>query len=147
MTLEEKINADIKSAMLAKDSKKLEALRAIKSAILLLKTSPEGLTPESEIKALQKMVKQRKETAEIYVSQNRPELAEVEISQAAVMEAYLPQQMSADEIKAAVAKIISETGASSAADMGKVMGAATKALAGKADGKVISTLVKELLSK
>ncbi len=147
MTLEEKINADIKTAMLAKDSKKLESLRAIKSAILLLKTSPEGLTPESEIKALQKMVKQRKETADIYISQNRPELAEVETSQAAVMEAYLPQQMSAEEIKAAVEKIITETGASSPADMGKVMGVATKALAGKADGKVISTLVKELLTK
>lgn len=147
MTLEEKINADIKTAMLAKDAKKLEALRAIKSAILLLKTSPEGLTPESEIKALQKMVKQRKETAEIYTSQNRPELAEVEISQATVMETYLPQQMSADEIKVALTKIISETGASSPADMGKVMGVATKTLAGKADGKVISTLVKELLTK
>ena len=147
MTLEEKINTDIKTAMLAKDAKKLESLRAIKSAILLLKTSPEGLTPESEIKALQKMVKQRKETADIYTGQNRPELAEVELTQAAVMEAYLPQQMSADEIKAAVSKIIAETGASSPADMGKVMGVATKALAGKADGKVISTLVKELLTK
>ncbi|MCX6181960.1 MAG: GatB/YqeY domain-containing protein [Bacteroidetes bacterium] len=147
MTLEEKINTDIKTAMLAKDSKKLEALRAVKSAILLLKTSPEGLTPESEIKAVQKMVKQRKETAEIYIGQNRPELAEVETFQAGVMEAYLPQQMSADEIKAAVSKIIGETGASSPADMGKVMGAATKALAGKADGKVISALVKELLTK
>jgi len=147
MTLEEKINTDIKTAMLAKDAKKLESLRAIKSAILLLKTSPEGLTPESEIKALQKMVKQRKETADIYIGQNRPELAEAENSQAAVIEAYLPQQMSAEEIKTALSKIIAETGASSPADMGKVMGVATKTLAGKADGKVISTLVKELLSK
>ncbi|MFM7023363.1 MAG: GatB/YqeY domain-containing protein [Flavobacteriales bacterium] len=147
MTLEEKINADIKTAMLAKEAKKLEALRAIKSALLLLKTSPEGLTPESEIKALQKMVKQRKETAEVYIGQNRPELAEVETAQASIIEAYLPQQMSADEIRTALTKIIAETGASSPADMGKVMGVATKALAGKADGKVVSTLVKELLAK
>lgn len=147
MALEEKINADIKSAMLAKESAKLEALRAVKSAILLLKTSPEGYTDDTELKALQKMVKQRKETADVYKSQSRQDLAEVELAQAAVIEAYLPKQMSEDEIRAEVAKIIASVGASSPADMGKVMGVATKQLAGKADGKVVSTIVKELLSK
>ncbi|MFY9310794.1 MAG: GatB/YqeY domain-containing protein [Bacteroidia bacterium] len=147
MALEEKINSDIKSAMLAKDAAKLEALRAMKSAILLLKTSPEGYTDETETKALQKMVKQRKETADIYNTQNRKDLAETELFQARIIESYLPKQMSEDEIKAEVAKIITSVGASSPADMGKVMGAATKQLAGKADGKIISGIVKELLSK
>jgi uncharacterized protein YqeY len=147
MTLEEKINADIKTAMLARDSARLEALRAIKSAILLLKTSPEGLNPESEAKAMQKMVKQRRETAEIYKTQGRMDLADVEISQASVIETFLPKQMTEDEIKAELAKIIAASGATGQADMGKVMGIATKALAGKADGKVISSMVKELLSK
>ncbi|HEX8517802.1 MAG TPA: GatB/YqeY domain-containing protein [Bacteroidia bacterium] len=147
MALEEKINADIKAAMLAKDAAKLESLRAVKSAILLLKTSAEGYTDETELKALQKMVKQRKETADVYITQNRKDLADVELSQAAVIEAYLPKQMSEEEIKAAVAGIISSVGASSPADMGKVMGVASKQLAGKADGKVISAVVKELLSK
>ncbi|MDF2437177.1 MAG: GatB/YqeY protein [Bacteroidota bacterium] len=147
MALEEKINADIKSAMLAKEAAKLEALRAVKSAILLLKTSPEGYNDDTELKALQKMVKQRKETAEVYKTQNRPELAEVELSQASIIEAYLPKQMSEDEIRAEVAKIITSVGAASPADMGKVMGVATKQLAGKADGKVVSGMVKELLSK
>jgi uncharacterized protein len=147
MALEEKINADIKSAMLAKDSVKLESLRAVKSAILLLKTSPEGYTDETELKALQKMVKQRKETADVYKTQNREDLAQVELNQAAVIEAYLPKQMSEDDIRKEVASIISSVGASSPADMGKVMGVATKQLAGKADGKIVSTIVKELLSK
>jgi hypothetical protein len=147
MALEEKINADIKAAMLAKDSAKLEGLRAIKSAILLLKTSPEGLNDDTEMKALQKMVKQRKETADLYVTQNRKDLADVELAQAAVIEAYLPKQMNEEEIKAEVAKIIASVGASSPADMGKVMGVASKQLAGKADGKIISGVVKELLSK
>ncbi len=147
MALEEKINADIKSAMLAKDAAKLESLRAVKSAILLLKTSPEGYTDETELKAMQKMVKQRKETAEVYKTQNRADLAEVELAQALVIEAYLPKQMSEEEIKAEVAKIIASLGASSPADMGKVMGVASKQLAGKADGKIISAFVKELLSK
>lgn len=147
MSLEEKINADIKTAMLAKEAKKLEALRAVKSAILLLKTSAEGHTTESETKALLKMVKQRKETAELYISQNREDLAADETFQAGVIEAYLPKQLSTEEIKAEVEKIIAQLGASSPADMGKVMGAANKAMAGKADGKVISGLVKELLSK
>lgn len=147
MTLEEQINADIKAAMLAKEAAKLEALRAVKSAILLLKTSPEGLTPESEMKALNKMVKQRKETAEVYISQSRKDLADVELAQAAIIENYLPKQMSEEELKAEIAKIIATLGASSPADLGKVMGVASKQFAGKADGKVVSTIVKELLSK
>ena len=147
MALEEKINTDIKTAMLAKDAARLEALRAVKSAILLLKTSAEGYTDDTEIKALQKMVKQRKETAEIYVTQSRKDLADVELFQAGVIEAYLPKQMAEEEIKAEIAKIISAVGASSPADMGKVMGVASKQLAGKADGKIISIVVKEMLSK
>jgi uncharacterized protein YqeY len=145
MSLEEKINADIKAAMLAKESQKLEALRAIKSAILLLKTSGEVNSPEAEIKALQKMVKQRKETAEIYQKQNRNDLAEIELAQAAVIEKYLPAQMSEDEIREALKQIIAQVGAASPADMGKVMGVATKELSGKADGKTISAIVKQLL--
>ena len=147
MGIEEKLNADIKTAMLARDAAKLEALRAMKSVVLLLKTSPEGLTEESATKALQKEVKKRRETAEIYTTQNRPELAEVETAQANVIESYLPKQMGADELKAELQKIIAQVGASSPADMGKVMGVATKQLAGKADGKIISGIVKELLSK
>ncbi len=145
MTLEEKINADIKSAMLAKEAPKLEALRAIKSAILLLKTSAEGHTTENETKALQKMVKQRKETADIYTGQGRADLAQTETYQAGIIEQYLPKQLSEEEIKAELAKIIADTGAKSAADLGKVMGIASKAMAGKADGKLISTLVKTML--
>ncbi|MCU0433901.1 MAG: GatB/YqeY domain-containing protein [Bacteroidia bacterium] len=147
MQLEEQIQADMKAAMLAKDQPRLEAIRAIKSVLLLLKTSPEGLTEESAIKALQKEVKNRRETAEIYTTQNRPELAEVETFQAGIIEAYLPKQMSEDEVREILKSIIAQTGASSPADMGKVMGAATKQLAGKADGKMISSLVKDLLSK
>ena len=147
MTLEEKINGDIKSAMLAKEAAKLEALRAIKSAILLLKTSAEGHTAESELKSLQKMVKQRRETAEVYKTQSRADLAETEEFQANIIEAYLPKMMSEDEIKTALTTIIAESGASSAAEMGKVMGLANKAFAGKADNKIVSQLVKELLSK
>ncbi len=145
MNIEEKINGEIKTAMLAKDAKKLEALRAIKSVILLLKTSPEGLTDDSIAKALQKEVKKRKESADIYKSQNRPDLEEVEVSQAAVMEEYLPKQMSEEEVKEEVAKIIASVGATGPGDMGKVMGAASKALAGKADNKLVSVLVKQLL--
>ncbi|MHB8261527.1 MAG: GatB/YqeY domain-containing protein [Bacteroidia bacterium] len=145
--IEEKLNADIKTAMLAREAKKLDALRAMKSVVLLLKTSAEGLTEESAIKAFQKEVKKRRETAEIYTQQNRADLAEVEIEQAKVIEAYLPKQLSAEEIKAEVQKVIAQVGATSAADMGKVMGAATKALAGKADGKTVSELVKQLLAK
>jgi len=147
MNLTDQINNDLKTAMLAKDASKLEALRAIKSALLLLKTSPEGQSEASELKALQKMVKQRKETAEVYIGQNRKELADVELAQAAVIEQYLPKQMGEDELKSILQNIISTVGASSPADMGKVMGVATKELSGKAEGSAISKLVKELLSK
>lgn len=146
MTLEEKINTDIKAAMLAKDQGKLEAIRGIKSALLLLKSSGKPVTPEEEIKAMQKMVKQRKESADIYQQQNRKDLADVELLQISVIEQYLPKQMSEDEIKAVVQQIITQVDAKSSADMGKVMGVATKQLAGKADGKVISELVKKLLA-
>lgn len=147
MTFEEKINADIKTAMLAKDSKKLEALRAIKNVVIILKTSPEGISDDSVMKTIQKEVKKRKESADIYTQQNRADLAEVELFQAGIMEAYLPKQLSEDEVRTELKNIISQTGASSPADMGKVMGAASKALAGKADNKMVSQLVKELLSK
>jgi uncharacterized protein YqeY len=146
MNLEEQINADIKAAMLAKDSAKLEGLRAIKSAILLMKTSPEGNTPDAELKALQKMVKQRRETAELYQSQQREDLASVELAQAAVIEGYLPKQMNEEEIKVAVAEVIKQVGASGLGDLGKVMGVITKQLAGKADGKTVSMIVKQMLS-
>jgi len=146
MTLTEKINADIKSAMLAKEKEKLEALRAIKAGILLAQTSGEAITPESELKMLQKMVKQRRESAEIYKTQNRDDLVKAELDQAAVIETYLPAQMSQDDITVIIKKIISQTGATSAKDMGKVMGMASKELAGKADNKIVSIIVKELLN-
>jgi uncharacterized protein YqeY len=147
MTFEEKINADIKTAMLAKDSKKLEALRAIKNVVIMLKTSPEGISDDSVMKTIQKEVKKRKESADIYKQQNRADLAEVELFQASVMEEYLPKQMSEDEVRKELQAIISQVGASSPADMGKVMGVASKSFAGKADNKLVSQLVKELLSK
>jgi uncharacterized protein YqeY len=146
MNLEEKINTEIKTAMLAKDSKRLEALRAIKAEILLLKSSEKGSSEDAENKAMMKMVKQRKETAEIYASQNRPELQETELFQASVIESFLPKQMNTDELQVAVKEIMATVGASSMADMGKVMGVATKQLAGKAEGKAISEMVKKLLS-
>lgn len=148
MSLEEKINADIKSAMLAKEKEKLEALRAVKSAVLLAKTEKAGseLSAEAELKLLQKLVKQRKESAEIYIGQKRQDLADAELFQAGVIEQYLPAQLSEEEIKEQVRAIISETGATSAKDMGRVMGMATQRFAGRADGKVISQIVKELLS-
>jgi len=145
MDTEEKVNSEIKTAMLAKDAKRLEALRGIKSVVLLLKTSPEGLTEDSINKALQKEVKKRKESAEIYKSQNRPDLEAEELFQAGVMETYLPKQMAEEEIKAELVKIIAGLGASGPGDMGKVMGAASKAFAGKADNKIVSALVKQLL--
>jgi uncharacterized protein YqeY len=150
MSLEQKIMGDLKAAMLAKDEAALRSLRAIKAAILLAKTAEGGngeIAEEEEIKLLQKMVKQRKDSLEIFTQQNRPELAKKEEEEIAVIEKFLPKQLSADEIKAELEKIIAATGASSPADMGKVMGAATKQLAGKADGKTISALVKELLAK
>ena len=145
MGIEEKINADVKASMLAKNAKRLEAVRAIKAAILLLKTSSEGLTEESALKAIQKEYKKRKETYDIYIQQDRPDLAEDELAQALVMEEYLPKQLSEDEIKTIVKNAIAELGATSAVDMGKVMGAANKVIAGRADGKLVSQLVKELL--
>lgn len=146
MSLEEKINGEIKSAMLAKDNRRLEALRAIKAEILLLKTSEKGTSEDAELKALMKMIKQRKESAEIYNSQQRQDLAEVELAQAQVIESFLPKQMSAEELEAAVKAIIASTGAKTMADMGKVMGVATKQLAGKVEGRAISETVKRLLS-
>jgi uncharacterized protein YqeY len=147
MQLEEQIMSEIKKSMLAKDSKRLEALRAIKNVIIMVKTSPEGFSDENVIKTLQKEVKKRKETGEIYKQQNRPDLAEVELYQASVMEEFLPKQLNDDELKSILEKIIQEVGASSPADMGKVMGKATKELAGKADNSRISAMVKQLLSK
>jgi uncharacterized protein YqeY len=146
MTLEEKINADIKAAMLAKNSEKLNALRAIKSEILLLKSSEKGTSDDAEMKALMKMIKQRKESAGIYKTQNRPELEAAELLQVSVIESFLPKQMSAEELEAAVKAILTQTGASTMADMGKAMGAASKQLAGKAEGRAISEMVKKLLS-
>lgn len=150
MSLEQKIMGELKTAMLAKDEKALRSLRAVKAAILLAKTS-EGaggeLTEDDEVKLLQKLVKQRKDSLEIYQQQNRPDLAQKELEEIEIIEKFLPKQFSSEELKAAVSKIIAEVGASSPADMGKVMGAATKQLAGKSDGKTISSMVKELLSK
>lgn len=146
--LEEKIQQDIKAAMLAKDSVALASVRGIKAAILLAKTS-EGakeLDDAAIVKIIQKLVKQRKESAEIYTQQNRPELAQNELAEAAVMECYLPKQLSEAEIEDKVKEIIAQVGAQSMADMGKVMGVATKALAGQADGKVISAMVRKLLA-
>ena len=131
MSLEERINADIKSAMLAKEKRKLDALRAVKSAILLLKTngSATPISEAEEIACLQKLVKQRKESAQLFKEQNRMDLYEEESFQQSVIEAYLPEQMSQEEIKSALQQIIEQTGASSMKDMGKVMGAAQKAFA------------------
>lgn len=146
--LEEQIQKDIKAAMLAKDSVALASVRGIKAAILLAKTS-EGakeLDDAAIVKIIQKLVKQRKESAEIYSQQNRPELAQNELAEAAVMEKYLPRQLSEAEIEEKVKEIMAQVGATSIADMGKVMGVATKALAGQADGKVISALVRKLLA-
>ncbi len=146
MGIEEKINADVKASMLARDAKRLEAVRAMKAVILYLKTSAEGLTEDSAMKAIQKEVKKRKETADIYNQQGRADLAEIETAQALIMEEYLPKQMTEDEIKAGLKEIMVQTGASGIADLGKVMGAANKAFSGKADNKIVSALVKELLS-
>ncbi|TND09203.1 MAG: hypothetical protein FD123_1606 [Bacteroidetes bacterium] len=147
MELENTIQNDIKAAMLAKDQPRLEALRAIKSVFLLLRTSPEGFTEESALKAIMKEAKKRRESADIFNQQNRKDLADVEIFQAGVIESYLPKMMSEEELRAELQKIIASVGASSPADMGKVMGVASKQFAGKADGKMISTIVKDLLSK
>lgn len=149
MSLEQEIMTQLKAAMLAKDEAALRSLRAIKAAILLAKTA-EGATgemsSEAEIKLLQKMVKQRKDSLEIFQQQNRPELAQKEQEEIAVIEQFLPKQLSEEEVRTILGEIISRTGATSPADMGKVMGAATKELAGKAEGKMVASLVKELLT-
>lgn len=149
MGLKQQIDADIKKAMLAKEKEELEALRSIKSMILLAETekgSSEELTSEAENKLLMKAAKQRKESADIFQQQNRQDLAGRELLQLDVITRYLPKQLSEDEIKSALLTVIQEVGATGPQDMGKVMGAATKKLAGQADGKVISDLVKKLLS-
>lgn len=149
MPLEEKIMTDLKTAMLAKDEKSLRSLRAIKAAIINAKTA-EGaggiLKEEDEIKLLQKLVKQRKDSLEIFEKQNREDLAQKEREEIEVIEKFLPKQLSPEELKKIITEIIKETGASSAADMGKVMGAANKQLAGKADGKAIAAMVKDVLA-
>ncbi len=150
MALFDQISEDIKKAMLAKEKVRLEALRGVKKEFLEAKTakgSNGDLTDEAAVKILQKMVKQRKDSAQIYIDQNRPELAENELAEVAVIEAYQPKQMSDEELTAAVKEIISEVGATSAKDMGKVMGVASKKLAGKAEGRAISEKVKTLLNQ
>ena len=149
MSLETKIMDSLKEAMKAKDKTALESLRAIKSAILLEKTSTSGteLDAAAEIKLLQKLVKQRKDAAEIYAGQGRADLADNEMAQVAVIERFLPAQMSKEELETEIARIISQCGASSPADMGRVMGVASKELAGKAEGKAIAETVKALLAK
>jgi uncharacterized protein YqeY len=149
MSLEEKINNGIKVAILAKEKDKLNALRAIKSAILLAKTEKGGikmLDEVKEIKLLQKLVKQRRESADIYKSQGRDDLYEKEIAEMKVIQEYLPQQMSKEEIENIVRQIIDQLGVSSVKEIGKVMGVATKKLAGKAEGKQIAEIVQAILS-
>ena len=149
MSLFDQISSDIKAAMLARDKQRLEALRGVKKEFLEAKTakgSDGDLPDETAMKILVKMVKQRKDSAQIYIEQNRPELAEGELAEAKIIEEYLPQQMTEEELEPALKAIIAETGATSAKDMGKVMGIATKQLAGKAEGKAISAKVKELLA-
>lgn len=146
----EKVSADIKTAMLARDKVALEALRGMKKEFLEAKTakgSDGTLANDVAIKILQKMVKQRKESSQIYVEQNRPELSENELAEAAVIERYLPTQMTDSELETAVATVISQLGATGPQDMGKVMGMASKLLAGKTEGKLISEKVKSLLAK
>lgn len=150
MDLFDKISADIKTAMLAREKVRLEALRGIKKEFLEAKTAPGAggiLSDDTAMKILVKMAKQRKESAKIYEENNRPELAANELAEMAVIEEYLPKKLTAEELTAELTAIIAETGASSPADMGKVMGVATKKLAGKADGREISTRVRELLAK
>ncbi len=147
MSLEAQIQQDIKAAMLAKEKTKLESLRAIKAAILLAKTADgsDSIADEAIVKIIQKLVKQRKETAVIYKEQGREELAEAELTEASFMEVFLPKQLTEAEVEAELKVIIAELGASGPQDMGKVMGTATKKLAGIAEGRVISALVKKLL--
>ena len=148
MSLELTINEAIKTAMREKDKIALDSLRAVKSQILLLKTEAKGadVSAEQEIAILQRMIKQRKDSYEQFVAQNRNDLAEVELAQMKVIEQFLPAQLSAEELEAEIKKIITEVGAESLKDLGKVMGTASKALAEKSDGKSISEMVKKLLS-
>src|SRR4051812_41424709 len=150
MSLEQRIMAEMKDAMKAKNEAALRGLRAIKAAIIIAKTA-EGaggeVKEEDEVKLLQKLVKQRRDSLEIFQKQDRSDLAQKEQEEIEVIEKFLPKQMTAEELKSGLAEIISQVGATSAADMGKVMGVATKQFAGKADGKAISAAVKELLSK
>ncbi|WP_448825686.1 GatB/YqeY domain-containing protein [Capnocytophaga bilenii] len=149
MSLQAKVMEELKEAMKAKNTVALESLRAIKSAILLAKTeagATEELTEADELKLLQKLVKQRKDSAALYSQQGREDLAQPELAQMAVIEKFLPKQLTEEEIIAAVKGFIADVGATTAKDMGKVMGVASKALAGKADGKLISEIVKKLLA-
>ena len=149
MSLEEKVMAQMKDAMKAKDEALLRGLRAIKAEIIKAKTDPGAngqVSEEGEIKLLQKLVKSRKDSLEIYQQQNRPDLAAKESEEIAVIEKFLPQQLSAEELNAAISAVITELGATGPQDMGKVMGVASKQLAGKADGKVISGIVKDMLA-
>ena len=148
--MEKQLQADMVAAMKAKETVKLASLRAIKAAILLAKTAEGGngeVTDQDVVKIIQKLVKQRKESAQQYVDAGRPELAENELAEVSEMEVYLPKQLSEAEVEAELVKIIAEVGATQPSDMGKVMGVATKRLAGLAEGRLISTLVKQLLSK
>ncbi|MDR1090752.1 MAG: GatB/YqeY domain-containing protein [Prevotella sp.] len=150
MNLFDQVSEDIKDAMRAKDKIRLEALRGMKKEFLEAKTAKgaaDELSDETAVQILQKMAKQRRDSAEIYTNQNRADLAEKELAELAVIEAYLPKQLSQDELETKIAEIIAQVGAASPADMGKVMGVATKALAGLAAGKAISETVKKLLSK
>jgi len=150
MSLQKQIMEAMKTAMKAKDSIALQALRAVKSAILLAQTesgATEALSEEAEVKLLQKLVKQRKDSAQVYSEQGRNDLAEPELAEAAVIEKFLPEQLSESEVRQIVAGIIDQTGAESMKDMGKVMGMANKEMAGRADGKTISTIVKDILTK
>ena len=148
MSLQTQVMDQMKAAMKSKDTVALEALRALKSAFLLANTSGGNvsLTEADEVKIVQKLVKQRKDSAAIFVEQGRNDLAEPELAQAAVLEKFLPEQLTEEEIRSIIEKLIEQVGASSMKDMGKVMGMASKQLAGKADGKTISTIVKSLLS-
>ena len=149
MALEQQIQKDIMEAMKAHDESRLNATRGIKSEILLAKTSgmEHELSDADVLKIIQKLVKQRKESAELYTQGNRPELAEKELAEMKVMEAYLPKALSEDEVRNILKEVVAEVGATGPKDMGKVMGAATKKLAGQADGRLISTIVKELLAQ
>lgn len=149
MSLTTQIDQDIKQAMLAKDADKLRGLRAIKAALLLARTEKgagEEISTEGEIKVLQKLAKQRKESADIYKAQNRDDLYTIEIDELQVIESYLPKQMSREEVETYLKDLVARVGATSVKDMGKVMGSANKELAGKADGKTISEVVKALLN-